>query len=166
MESAECKAETRFAGYAAIFDRPDSSGDVIRRGAFKRAMAAGPQTIPLLWQHDGGKPIGVIEQIAEDDNGLRVIGRISDRTRTAREAASLMGERAVDGLSFGYRVRQALAPPVGKTEGRQLTDLDLIEVSLVTFPMQPLARVHRVEGPQSNSPPRNGEVAVTDAVRD
>ena len=166
MVRLEGKAETRFAGYAAIFDRPDSSGDIIRRGAFKRAMAAGPQAIPLLWQHDGGRPIGVIEQIAEDDNGLRVIGRISDGTRTAREAGSLLGERAVDGLSFGYRVREAIAPPGGKTGGRQLTDLELVEVSLVTFPMQPLARVHKVEAPHSNNPPRHGEVAVTDAVRD
>jgi len=131
---------TRFAGYAAIFDRPDSSGDIVRKGAFARAIATGGKGLPLLWQHDAAKPIGVIETLAEDERGLRIIGRLNDQAAVAREAASLLKERAVDGLSFGYRVRQSIAGA-----NRQLTDLDLVEVSLVTFPMQPLARVHAVE---------------------
>jgi len=135
----ELKA-TRFAGYAAIFDKPDSSGDIVRKGAFARAVAAGSDGLPLLWQHDATKPIGVIESLAEDERGLRVIARLNDQAAVAKEAASLLKERAVDGLSFGYRVRQAVSGT-----NRQLTDLDLVEVSLVTFPMQPLARVHAVE---------------------
>jgi HK97 family phage prohead protease len=136
----EIKA-TRFAGYAAVFDRADSSGDIVRKGAFARAVAAGAKNVPLLWQHDAKKPIGVIESLSEDERGLRVIARLSDQSRTAQEAASMLTDKAVDGLSFGYRVRSAV-----NGANRQLTDLDLVEVSLVTFPMQPLARVHAVEG--------------------
>ncbi len=124
----------RFAGYAAVFGRVDRGGDLIRAGAFARSLKRG--AVPLLWQHDPARPIGRIEYLKEDRRGLRVIGRLVDR-----RAAALVKERAVSGLSFGYRVRKA--------EGeapRELIDLDLIEVSLVTLPMQPRARVHAVEG--------------------
>lgn len=113
---------TRFAGYAAVFDRADRGGDVIRAGAF---ASAGP--VPLLWEH-GGRA-GTVEAIAEDGRGLRVIGR---------------AERGVApglGLSIGYRVRAARDLP----RGRELLDLELIEVSLVRFPMQAAARVIAVE---------------------
>lgn len=129
----------RFAGYAAIFDRVDRGGDVVRAGAFARAVAAGPAGVPLLWQHAPDKPIGRIEHIAEDARGLRVIGRLSDTSVAGREAAALLRDGAVRGLSFGYRVRDAAPGAV-----RELRDLDLVEVSLVTFPMQPRARVHAV----------------------
>jgi HK97 family phage prohead protease len=129
----------RFAGYAAIFDRVDRGGDVVRKGAFARAVREGPGRLPLLWQHDARTPIGRIESLAEDARGLRVIGQLSTGTTAGREAAALLGEGAIGGLSFGYRVRDAL-----KGTNRELIDLDLIEVSLVTFPMQPKARVHSV----------------------
>jgi HK97 family phage prohead protease len=96
--------------------------------------------VPLLWQHAPGRPIGRIEYLKEDKRGLRVIGRLSEGA-AGREAAALLKEGAVRGLSFGYRVREASG------EGpRELTDLELVEVSLVTFPMQPKARVHAIEG--------------------
>ena len=124
----------RFAGYAAIFDRPDRGGDVVRAGAFAGALKRGAGAVPLLWQHEAGRPIGRIEYLKEDRRGLRVIGRLIDR-----RASALLKERAVGGISFGYRVREA------KGEApRELTELELVEVSLVTFPMQPRARVHAV----------------------
>jgi HK97 family phage prohead protease len=126
----------RFAGYAAIFDRADRGGDVVRAGAFTRALKRGVRAVPLLWQHEPGRPVGTIEYLREDRRGLRVIGRLSD-SAAGREAAALLGDGAVSGLSFGYRVRQAQ----GETP-RELIDLDLVEVSLVTLPMQPKARVH------------------------
>lgn len=128
----------RFAGYAALFDRPDLSGDIVRPGAFARAVG-GPKP-PLLWQHAPDKPIGRIEHLSEDRRGLRVIARISERSAGGREAAALLRDGAVRGLSFGYRVRGSKAGA-----NRELTDLDLVEVSLVTLPMQPAARVHVVE---------------------
>jgi HK97 family phage prohead protease len=125
----------RFAGYAAVFDRPDRGGDVIRKGAFARALERS-DAVPLLWQHKAGAVIGRVEHLSEDEHGLRVIASIAD-TRASR----LLGGGRVDGLSFGYRVRQA------KCAGglRELVELDLVEVSLVPNPMQPKARVHAVE---------------------
>lgn len=119
----------RFAGYAAVFDRPDRGGDVVRAGAF-----GAPRPVPLLWQHRGA-PVGVIEAIAEDAKGLRVIGRIDDPALAAQ-----VRRRAVTGLSFGYR-----ATGVKHRHYRELTRVALVEVSLVAQPMQPLARVHAVE---------------------
>lgn len=121
----------RFAGYAAVFDAPDRGGDVVRRGAFGAIGA-----VPLLWQHRGA-PVGAIESIAEDARGLRVVGRVDDP-----RLAALVARGAVDGLSFGYRVR-------GSRHGarRELTAVELVEVSLVAQPMQRAARVLAVEGP-------------------
>lgn len=126
----------RFAGYAAVFDHVDRGGDVVRRGAF-----AGARQVPLLWQHKPEAVIGTVEYLREDARGLRVIGRVSPRTAAGREAVAALKDGGLSGLSFGYRVREALE---GKP--RELRALDLIEVSLVRFPMQPLARVHAVEG--------------------
>ena len=124
----------RLAGYAAIFDAPDSGGDIVRKGAFARAAKVG---LPLLWQHDQRRRIGFVESLSEDARGLRVIARLDD------ENASV---QAGSGLSFGYRVRA-----MHKQEYRELTDLDLIEVSVVTTPMQPLARVLAVEASGPNT---------------
>lgn len=121
----EDRGAVRFAGYAAVFDRVDRGGDVVRAGAF-----AGAGEVPLLWQHRG-RPVGRIEQMAEDARGLRVIGRIDDA-----RLGSLVRSGAVDGLSFGYRVKAARGGRV-----RELTALELVEISLVATPMQPLARV-------------------------
>ena len=118
----------RLAGYAAIFDAPDKGGDIVRKGAFARAAKAG---VPLLWQHDRNRRIGYVESLSEDARGLRVIARLDDE-KTPVQAGT--------GLSFGYRVRA-----MKKQDYRELTDLDLIEVSVVTHPMQPLARVLAVE---------------------
>ncbi|HQS71455.1 MAG: peptidase U35 [Novosphingobium sp. 28-62-57] len=136
------KAPIKFAGYAAIFRRRDSGGDTIMPGAFKgsleRRLAEGLR-LPLLWQHRPDQQIGWIESAGEDERGLRVVARV-DATDSA--AARALTQGAVDGLSFGYRVLQGRALP----GGRELNDLEIIEVSLVTRPMQPLARVHYVEG--------------------
>jgi HK97 family phage prohead protease len=143
----------RFAGYAALFGRPDRGGDVVRAGAFARSLKRGAGAVPLLWQHEAGRPIGRIDYLREDKRGLRVIARLSE-SAAGREAAALLGEGAVTGLSFGYRVREATAPSTGsgRAEGvRELIDLDLVEISLVTLPMQPKARVHALENPLSST---------------
>ena len=129
------RTAVRFAGYAAIFDRPDRGGDVVRKGAFARTLGRAGQ-VPLLWQHKAGAVVGRIEHLSEDERGLRVIASLGD-ARLAR----LLETKAVDGLSFGYRVREA------RSAGglRELTELDLVEVSLVAHPMQPKARVHAVQ---------------------
>ncbi|MET0240406.1 MAG: HK97 family phage prohead protease [Sphingobium sp.] len=134
----------RFAGYAALFDRRDRGGDVIVPGAFaeslRRRLGTG-EALPILWSHDPAQPIGVVEQVEEDERGLRVIGRIGERPGVAARAAEMLRAGSVDGLSFGYRVVEAKAGVP-----RMLRALDIVEVSLVAHPMQPLARVHAVEG--------------------
>lgn len=130
-------AASRFAGYAALFDIADAGRDTIRRGAFARTLAAREGPLPLYWQHRPDQPIGVIEYVAEDARGLRVIGRID---RADSRAAQLLADGAVTGLSFGFRTRAARETPAG----RELIEIDLFEVSLVTHPLQHGARVHLV----------------------
>ena len=120
----------RFAGYASVFDRVDRGGDVVRRGAFAASLAAG-RAVPLLWQDLTGAPIGNLETRSVEGGGLRVVARV-----THPAAAALVARGALTGLSFGYRVRGARGE-----NPRELTALDLAEVSLVAAPMQPLARV-------------------------
>jgi HK97 family phage prohead protease len=129
----------RFAGYAAVFDRPDRGGDVVRAGAFRRSLERGAGSVPLLWQHDPKRPVGRIEYLREDRRGLRVIARLSGGA-AGREAAALLRDGGLTGLSFGYRVRKSTG-----SAPRALEDVDLVEVSLVRVPMQPKARVHAVE---------------------
>jgi len=140
MSAAGAAMGPRFAGYAALFDRIDRGGDRIHRGAFVRSLAALP-ALPLLWQHRADAPIGLIERAAEDARGLRVIGRIDPGAAEAAAAIALLGRGGAAGLSFGYRVRR----DAGR-DPRELIDLDLVEVSLVTRPMMPGARVHLVAG--------------------
>jgi len=125
----------RFAGYAAVFGRPDKGGDIIRKGAFAAALQRAGE-VPLLWQHKAGAVIGRIEHLSEDERGLRVIAAVGEG-----KASRLLEARKVDGLSFGYRVREARS--AGRH--RELIELDLVEVSLVANPMQPRARVHAAE---------------------
>ena len=130
----------RFAGYAAVFGRPDRGGDVVRPGAFAGSLKRRAGAVPLLWQHDPARPVGRIEYLREDGRGLRVIARLSGGA-AGRAAAALLKAGKVAGLSFGYRVRRASG-----REPRVLEDVDLLEVSLVLAPMQPKSRVHAVEG--------------------
>lgn len=134
-------ASVRIAGYAAVFDRIDRGGDIIRPGAFAASLRRrGPRDVPLLWQHRPDMVIGTVDTLAEDARGLRVIARI-DPARAAQIPAlgRVATGAAGQGLSFGYRVVAARGE-----KPRVLNVLDLVEVSLVAVPMQPLARVHAV----------------------
>jgi len=94
--------------------------------------------VRMLWQHDPAQPIGLWDEVREDEHGLFVKGRLLTEVAKGREAAALMAAGAVDGLSIGYRTLRAEKLPGG---GRKLLELELWEVSLVTFPMLPVARV-------------------------
>lgn len=131
-------APLRIAGYAALFGIADGAGDTIRRGAFARTLIGRRDPVPLLWQHRPGQRIGIVEQIAEDRRGLRVIARIDDPDS---RAVAMLRQRAVNGLSFGYRARGFRRVP----DGRFLDEIELLEVSLVTHPLQHGARVHLVQ---------------------
>jgi hypothetical protein len=125
----------RIAGYAALFDRADGARDTIRPGAFSRTLAERRGPYPLYWQHRPDQRIGWVEAAGEDARGLRIIAQVDNPDG---RAAKLLRERAVNGLSFGYRARR-----YRHTEaGRELAEIELFEVSVVTHPLQDEARIH------------------------
>jgi len=139
LETTEETGQIR--GYASVFGQPDQSGDVVAPGAFAQSLhrlAAAGRRVKFLWQHDPTKPIGVWSDIHEDAHGLSVTGQILVEVSQGADALALMQAGAIDGLSIGYRAVRA--EPNRETGGRRLTEIDLWEVSLVTFPMLPAAR--------------------------
>ncbi len=140
-ETLVVEGGTEIAGYASLFGQGDQGGDVVTKGAYAASLAVASKDgrkVKMLWQHDPTQPIGVWDEVREDEKGLWVKGRILESTQKGREAAALIEAGALDGLSIGYRTVKA-----GKNEKGQrlLTELELWEVSLVTFPMLPSARV-------------------------
>ena len=128
-------------GYASIFGVADRGGDVVEPGAYAKSLAAlarAGRKVKFLWQHDAGEPIGVWDEVREDARGLYVKGRILDGVRRGAEALSLLKAGGIDGLSIGYRTVKSERRAGG---GRRLLEIDLWEVSVVTFPMMPEARV-------------------------
>jgi uncharacterized protein len=122
-------------GYGAVFGNKDSYGDVIEPGAFRATL--GKRKVKMLWQHDMGQPIGVWDEVIEDDSGLKVKGRLSLKTARGAEAYELMAMGAMDGLSIGFRtMKDVMDGPV-----RRLQEIDLYEISLVTMPANSLATV-------------------------
>lgn len=128
-------------GYASLFGVEDLGGDVVVKGAFTKSLAQNEskkRNIKMLWQHDPAQPIGVWEDVREDEKGLWVKGRILNDVAKGREAASLIEAGAIDGLSIGYRTVNSAKDAGGL---RLLTELQIWEVSFVTFPMLPGATV-------------------------
>ena len=133
--------EGAIEGYASIFGARDQGGDTVSPGAYARSLAglkAKGARVKMLWQHDPAQPIGVWDEVREDARGLYVKGRILRDVEKGREAAALVAAGAIDGLSIGYRTVKATKDEGGR---RLLGELELWEVSLVTFPMLPEARV-------------------------
>jgi len=130
------------SGYASLFRRVDLSGDRVEPGAFARSLRdRGAAGIRMLWQHDPNEPIGVWTRLVEDGRGLFAEGRISLDTRRGRDAFALLGAGAVDGLSIGFRTRRDQRASERGPVRRRLLDIDLWEISVVTFPMQDAARI-------------------------
>ncbi len=130
-----------FEGYASCFGVMDLDRDVVLPGAFRASLEArGAAGIRLLWQHDPHQPLGRWEEIAEDARGLYVRGALDLGLHKAREAFALMLGGALDGLSIGFRTQIERKDPA--TGLRRLEKIDLWEISLVTFPLLPQARVH------------------------
>ncbi|MGN0934268.1 HK97 family phage prohead protease [Falsigemmobacter intermedius] len=138
--------EGRISGYASLFGRADQGGDIVLPGAYAASLAAMERSggrVKMLWQHDPAQPVGIWEEIAEDARGLRVSGRLLPEVARAREARALIAAGALDGLSIGYRTVKSSRD----TEGRRLlAEVDLWEISLVTFPMQREARIEAKTG--------------------
>ncbi|MBU2869032.1 HK97 family phage prohead protease [Pacificibacter marinus] len=133
-------------GYASVFGRTDQGGDMVQAGAYKRSLAdmmAKGRSVKMLWQHDPAQPIGIWDEVREDARGLYVKGRLLKDVEKGREAAALIEAGAIDGLSIGYRTvrAQKLRDQKDGKAARLLSELELWEVSLVTFPMLPGARL-------------------------
>jgi HK97 family phage prohead protease len=137
----------RIEGYASLFGAVDQGGDIVDAGAYAaslKVLAASGRQVKMLWQHDPAQPIGIWDDVREDGKGLYVKGRLLPEIARGREAAELIAAGALDGLSIGYRTKRATKDAQGR---RHLTEVELWEVSLVTFPMLPDARVgHKTEG--------------------
>lgn len=135
-----------FEGYASVFGNADLGNDVVVEGAFAKSIARrGAKGVKMLYQHDAKQPIGVYDEIIEDERGLRVKGRLALGTQRGREVYELMKMGAIDGLSIGYRVDAKGYDYDDKRKRRFLKSVDLMEISAVTFPMNPKARVQAVK---------------------
>lgn len=136
-----------FEGYAAVFGNVDSANDRIAPGAFARCLGnlrAEGRLPPMLWQHDVQKPLGQWLDMHEDSHGLYVRGKLfTDDIAQAREAYALLRENVVSGLSIGYRTVKSTRD--AQRGVRLLTELDLLEVSIVTFPANAQARIRAVK---------------------
>ena len=139
--AAALKDGTEIAGYASLFGAADQGGDVVQRGAYGASLtrlSAKKSGVKMLWQHDPTRPIGIWDEVREDGHGLYVKGRLLPEIQAAREAVVLLQAGAIDGLSIGYRTLRSEKSASGQ---RLLHEIELWEVSLVTFPMLPEARV-------------------------
>jgi uncharacterized protein len=141
-------ADGVFFGYASVFDTLDAHDEIVAPGAFRRSLANWQKQgrMPaMLWMHDTTMPVGVWLGLAEDKAGLAVQGRLALRTQRGTEAYELLKLGALSGLSIGYRVAAARVDAKRKT--RTLLDVDLFEISLVTFPANEAARITQVKAP-------------------
>jgi hypothetical protein len=137
-------ANGSFDGYASLFGKEDKGRDLIMPGAFRASLIRrGASEIRMLFQHDPSQPIGVWEIVREDAVGLYVRGRLIEDVVRAREILALMRNGALDGLSIGFNTRRAIRDP--RTGQRRLYEIDLWEISIVTFPMLPAARISAVK---------------------
>ncbi len=148
-----------FAGYASVFHVRDDAGDIVLPGAFRRTLSRhGPAAVRMLWQHDVRRPIGIWREIREDDRGLFVRGQLALSSTAGREAAELVKIGAVDGLSIGFRTIRASRDRLRKA--RLLHEVELWEISLVTFPMLRSARIHPLPALHRRSAPARRKPAL------
>lgn len=147
LEVKSVEEDGSFKGYGSVFGVVDSYQEIVDSGAFGAslaAMKAKGRKLPILWQHRSGQPLGVYTALREDKTGLYVEGHLlKEDVQQAREAYSLMKAGAVTGLSIGYYVREDGYDE--KARVRHLKALELIEVSLVTFPANDEARIDAVK---------------------
>lgn len=133
-----------FTGYGSVNGNVDSYGERVMPGAFAASLAKHQRegtNVLMLWQHNPDEPIGIWEDLAEDAKGLRGTGRLILEVQKAREVYALMKNNAIGGLSIGYR--EIKATPDGNV--RNLEELDLREISPVSFPANRRARIEAVK---------------------
>ncbi|MEM9574355.1 MAG: HK97 family phage prohead protease, partial [Pseudomonadota bacterium] len=140
----EVDADGTFSGYASVFGLLDLGKEIVAKGAFAKSIAnKGAPGIRLLFQHKPDEPIGRWDEIREDTKGLYVKGRINLEVERGREVHSLMRSGSIDGLSIGFKTVRSRSEKGGTI--RRILEADLWEISIVTFPMLPDARVDHVK---------------------
>lgn len=153
-----------FDGYGSVFGVKDSYDEIVAMGAFTESLAAhkAAGTMPaLLWQHRSGEPIGIYVDMAEDNIGLKVSGKLALKTSRGAEAYELLKMKAISGLSIGFVTREDSYDRV--TGVRTLKKVDLWEVSLVTFPANDAARVQGVKSIEQLEDLKSAEQYLRDA---
>lgn len=151
-------------GYGSVFGVRDNWDDIIVPGAFVATLAAHKSagTMPaMLWQHDDTSPIGIWTDMSEDALGLRIKGRLALDTVRGKEAQALLKMGALNGLSIGFMSKQWAYDK--ETDVRTLTEIDLWEVSLVTFPANEKARVTSIKSVSEMVTPKDAEKSLRDA---
>lgn len=139
-----CSGTGVFVGYASLFGVRDAAGDRVMPGAFADSLKKRPAAdIRMLFQHDPAEPVGTWLEMIENERGLYVRGRLDPRVQRGCELLALLESGGLDGLSIGFRTLRAAREK--STHTRQLLTVDLWEVSLVTFPMLPGARVSELK---------------------
>src|SRR4051812_11151498 len=134
----------QFTGYASRFGEQDLGRDIVQHGAFAKSLMARPHTqIKMLRNHDPTEPIGIWTSLTEDHIGLKATGQLILGTKLGRETHTLLKAGALDGLSIGYRAKKDTYDRIKNV--RSLEEIDLYEVSIVTFPMLPSATISRVK---------------------
>jgi len=129
-----------FSGYASIFGQPDQGGDIVMPGAFVRSLRTkGTSGIRMLFQHDPKQPVGRLLSVYEDAKGLLVKGQLLLDVPKVHSLGQLISGGALDGLSIGFRTVRASRDR--RTGYRRLYQIDLWEISIVTFPMMEQARI-------------------------
>jgi hypothetical protein len=136
-----------FSGYGSIFGNKDSYSDIVIKGAFAKSLASWAEKglLPaMLWQHDVREPIGVYTKMEEDENGLYVEGRLLiEDDQLARRAHAHLKAGSISGMSIGYDLIDLEFSSA--QDAYLLKEIDLWEVSLVTFPANDQARVDNVK---------------------
>jgi len=141
----EVETDGVFSGYASLFGRMDLGKDIVEPGAFAKSLRTrGTSRIRMLFQHDPAQPIGAWMELKEDPRGLFVRGKLATGVEKAREVLSLMRGGALDGLSIGFQTVRARKDAA--SGARRIIEADLWEISVVTFPMLPEARIQTVKG--------------------
>jgi HK97 family phage prohead protease len=144
LELRGLKRDGSFSGYASVFGEVDLGKDRVERGAFRKSLSErGADGVRMLFQHDPSEPIGAWKVIREDSRGLYVEGVLADGVARAREVRQLLKNGALDGLSIGFRTVRAKTD--AKSGVRRILEADLWEISVVTFPMLPSARVQNIK---------------------
>jgi HK97 family phage prohead protease len=144
-------ADGTVEGYASLFGEIDQARDMVMPGAFRQTLKVrGAGRVRMLFQHDPAEPVGIWLELREDERGLFARGRLSPEVARARELYALVKANAIDGLSIGFKTVKGRLDP--RTRIRKLDQVDLWEISIVTFPLLAGARVRAVKENPCPSP--------------